>query len=58
MRDVAEKLSENLRANGQDKWADEVDIVLQNQEFSKDDAKVLDDIVKYYLKTLPELEQE
>lgn len=57
MRDVARKLSANLRANGQGAMADEVDKILQNNPLSEDDAKALDKIVAGYLPTLPEIEE-
>lgn len=57
MRNVAKKLSANLKAHGQTGWAREVDVVLQNQQFTAEHTKVLDEIVRLYLVSLPELKR-
>ncbi len=55
MRNVATKLSAYLKANGQPHLAREVDVVLQNQQFTKEHAATLDKVVKTILVTIPEL---
>lgn len=57
MRNIAQKLSANLKAHGQTGWAREVDIILQNQQFTAEHTKVLDAIVKEYLTDIPGLRQ-
>lgn len=55
MKNVATKLSQYLKANGQPGLAREIDIALADNGFSKSDIERLDEIVQTVLVTIPEL---